>query len=94
VIGQITPWNYPLMMAIWKVGHALAAGNTVVLKPAETTPVTTIKLCRLVGINSTNFPASEWSKWSASCVPARSSERAGLDDLSMSGRGGQPFSDA
>jgi betaine-aldehyde dehydrogenase len=43
VIGQITPWNYPLMMAIWKIGPALAAGNTVVLKPAETTPVTTLK---------------------------------------------------
>ena len=39
VVGQITPWNYPLMMAIWKIGPALAAGNTVVLKPAETTPV-------------------------------------------------------
>jgi betaine-aldehyde dehydrogenase len=44
VVGQITPWNYPLMMAIWKIGPALATGNTVVLKPAETTPVTTIKL--------------------------------------------------
>jgi betaine-aldehyde dehydrogenase len=44
VIGQIAPWNYPLMMAIWKIGPALAAGNTVVLKPAETTPVTTLKL--------------------------------------------------
>ena len=38
VIGQIAPWNYPLMMAVWKIGPALAAGNTVVLKPAETTP--------------------------------------------------------
>src|SRR5215211_6196127 len=47
VVGQITPWNYPLMMAIWKIGPALAAGNTVVLKPAETTPVTTIKLAEL-----------------------------------------------
>jgi betaine-aldehyde dehydrogenase len=44
VVGQIAPWNYPLMMAIWKIGPALAAGNTVVLKPAETTPVTTLKL--------------------------------------------------
>jgi betaine-aldehyde dehydrogenase len=44
VIGQIAPWNYPLMMAIWKIGPALAAGNTIVLKPAETTPVTTLKL--------------------------------------------------
>ncbi len=43
VVGQITPWNYPLMMAIWKIGPALAAGNTIVLKPAETTPVTTLK---------------------------------------------------
>ncbi len=42
VVGQITPWNYPLMMAVWKIGPALAAGNTVVLKPAETTPLTTL----------------------------------------------------
>jgi betaine-aldehyde dehydrogenase len=47
VIGQITPWNYPLMMAIWKIGPALAAGNTIVLKPAETTPITTIRLAEL-----------------------------------------------
>jgi betaine-aldehyde dehydrogenase len=47
VIGQITPWNYPLMMAVWKIGPALAAGNTVVLKPAETTPITTLKLAEL-----------------------------------------------
>ena len=44
VVGQIAPWNYPLMMAIWKIGPALAAGNTVVLKPAETTPLSTLKL--------------------------------------------------
>jgi betaine-aldehyde dehydrogenase len=47
VIGQITPWNYPLMMAIWKIAPALAAGNTVVLKPAETTPITTVRLAEL-----------------------------------------------
>ena len=47
VVGQITPWNYPLMMAIWKIGPALATGNTIVLKPAETTPITTIKLAEL-----------------------------------------------
>ncbi len=40
VIGQIAPWNYPLMMAVWKVAPAIAAGNAVVLKPADTTPVT------------------------------------------------------
>ena len=49
VVGQITPWNYPLMMAIWKIGPALATGNTIVLKPAETTPVTTVKLAELAG---------------------------------------------
>jgi betaine-aldehyde dehydrogenase len=43
-VAQITPWNYPLMMAVWKIGPALAAGNTIVLKPAETTPLTTLKL--------------------------------------------------
>ena len=47
VIGQITPWNYPLMMAIWKIAPALAAGNTIVLKPAETTPVTTVRFAEL-----------------------------------------------
>jgi betaine-aldehyde dehydrogenase len=47
VVGQITPWNYPLMMAVWKIGPALATGNTIVLKPAPTTPVTTIKLAEL-----------------------------------------------
>jgi betaine-aldehyde dehydrogenase len=47
VVGQITPWNYPLMMAVWKIGPALATGNTIVLKPAETTPITTIKLAEL-----------------------------------------------
>jgi betaine-aldehyde dehydrogenase len=44
VVGQIAPWNYPLMMAIWKIGPALATGNTIVLKPAETTPLTTLLL--------------------------------------------------
>ncbi len=47
VIGQVTPWNYPLMMAIWKFAPAIAAGNTVVLKPAETTPMTTLRLAQL-----------------------------------------------
>ena len=47
VIGQVTPWNYPLMMAIWKLAPAIAAGNTVVLKPAETTPITTLRLAEL-----------------------------------------------
>jgi len=47
VCAQITPWNYPLMMAAWKVAPALAAGNTVVLKPADTTPSSTALLARI-----------------------------------------------
>lgn len=47
VVGQIAPWNYPLMMAIWKIGPALAAGCPLVLKPAPTTPVTALKLAEL-----------------------------------------------
>ena len=42
VVGQVTPWNYPMMMAVWKIAPALAAGNTVVLKPSDTTPVSTL----------------------------------------------------
>ena len=47
VVGQIAPWNYPLMMAAWKIGPALAAGCTIVLKPAETTPISTVRLAEL-----------------------------------------------
>ena len=48
VAGQITPWNFPLLMAAWKIAPALATGNTVVLKPAETTPLTTLKLAEII----------------------------------------------
>ena len=48
VAGQIIPWNFPLLMAAWKVAPALACGNTVVLKPAETTPLTALKLAEVV----------------------------------------------
>jgi betaine-aldehyde dehydrogenase len=47
VCGQVTPWNYPFMMAIWKIGPALAAGNTVVLKPSDTTPASTLLLAEI-----------------------------------------------
>ena len=47
VVAQVTPWNYPIMMAVWKIGPALAAGNTVVLKPAPWTPTTTLELARI-----------------------------------------------
>jgi betaine-aldehyde dehydrogenase len=47
VCAQITPWNYPLMMAVWKLAPAIAAGNTVVLKPSDTTPMTTVLLAEI-----------------------------------------------
>jgi betaine-aldehyde dehydrogenase len=47
VCAQVTPWNYPLMMAIWKIGPALAAGNTIVLKPSDTTPASTSLLAEI-----------------------------------------------
>ena len=47
VVGQVIPWNFPLLMAAWKIAPALAAGNTVVLKPAETSPLTALRLCEL-----------------------------------------------
>jgi betaine-aldehyde dehydrogenase len=47
IIGQVTPWNYPMMMAVWKFAPAIAAGNTVVIKPSDTTPVTTVMLAEI-----------------------------------------------
>jgi len=47
VAAQITPWNFPLLMAAWKIAPALACGNTVILKPAETTPITALKLAEI-----------------------------------------------
>ena len=47
VVGQVTPWNYPMMMAMWKIAPALAAGNTVVLKPSDTTPVSTLLMAEI-----------------------------------------------
>src|SRR5262245_25643341 len=54
VCGQIIPWNFPLLMAAWKLAPALAAGNTVVLKPAEQTPATAMELAKL--IQQAGFP--------------------------------------
>ncbi|WP_396265633.1 betaine-aldehyde dehydrogenase [Halobacillus shinanisalinarum] len=54
VCGQITPWNYPLLQAAWKIAPALAAGNTIVIKPSEITPLTTVKVTELM--EETGFP--------------------------------------
>ena len=48
VVGQVTPWNYPMMMAVWKFAPAIAAGNAVVLKPSDTTPVTAVRMAELI----------------------------------------------
>ena len=72
VCAQVTPWNYPLMMAIWKIAPALAAGNTVVLKPSDTTPVSTLMLAEIAagypaarraqrGLRQRRTPAGRWS---------------------------------
>jgi betaine-aldehyde dehydrogenase len=47
VCAQVTPWNYPMMMAIWKIAPAIAAGNTVVIKPSDTTPISTVMLAEI-----------------------------------------------
>ena len=48
VVGSIAPWNYPLMMMAWKLAPAIAGGNTVVFKPSEQTPLTALKLAKLL----------------------------------------------
>ncbi len=49
MVGQIIPWNFPILMAVWKLAPALAAGNCVVLKPAEQTPWSILKVMELIG---------------------------------------------
>ena len=60
VVASVAPWNYPLMMAAWKLAPALAAGNTVVLKPSEQTPLTTLKLVEILAA-FTRRGSSTWS---------------------------------
>ncbi|HEX6401081.1 MAG TPA: aldehyde dehydrogenase family protein, partial [Actinomycetota bacterium] len=67
VAGLIAPWNYPLMMAVWKIGPALATGNTVVLKPSELTPLTTIRLAELA---ADIFPPGVFNVITGDGVPA------------------------
>jgi 1-pyrroline dehydrogenase len=67
VAGLIAPWNYPLYMAIWKIGPALAAGNTVVLKPSEWTPLTALRVAEL---SADIFPAGVFNVVTGEGVPA------------------------
>ena len=55
VVGQIIPWNFPLLMLAWKLGPALSMGNVVVMKPAEQTPLTALYICELV--KQAGYPA-------------------------------------
>jgi betaine-aldehyde dehydrogenase len=67
VAGLIAPWNYPLMMAVWKIGPALATGNTVVLKPSELTPLTALKMAELA---ADIFPPGVFNVITGDGVPA------------------------
>jgi betaine-aldehyde dehydrogenase len=85
VVAQITPWNYPLMMAVWKIGPALASGCTLVLKPAETTPVTTLKV--LAKMAAEIFPPGVMNFIGGHGEPTGSSlvTHPGVDMVSLTG---------
>jgi betaine-aldehyde dehydrogenase len=85
VVGQITPWNYPLMMAVWKIGPALATGNTLILKPAETTPVTTLMI--LAELCAEIYPPGVCNFLGGHGEPAGSSlvTHDGVDMVSLTG---------
>jgi len=69
VVGQIIPWNFPLLMAAWKLGPALTTGNTVVLKPAEQTPLSVLLLAQLIAEAGSTTPRRARSR----ARPTRSS---------------------
>ncbi|GAB2711211.1 aldehyde dehydrogenase family protein [Arthrobacter bambusae] len=84
VVGVITPWNYPLLMAAWKIAPVLAAGNTMVLKPSEQTPLTTLKLAELI---AAEIPAGVLNivTGSGRMVGNRLSEHPGVDLVAITG---------
>ncbi len=84
VIGVVTPWNYPLLMAAWKIAPILAAGNTVVIKPSEQTPLTTLKFAELV---ADLLPAGVLNvvTGTGSVVGARLSEHPDVDMIALTG---------
>jgi 1-pyrroline dehydrogenase len=84
VAGLIAPWNYPLMMGIWKVGPALATGNAVILKPAEQTPLTTLRLAELA---KDLFPAGVFNVITGEGVPVGEGivQHPGIGIVSLTG---------
>ncbi|CAM5743840.1 gamma-aminobutyraldehyde dehydrogenase [Streptomyces hirsutus] len=67
VCAQVAPWNYPMMMAVWKFAPAIAAGNTVVLKPSDTTPASTVLLAEILG---SVLPTASSTSSAATATPA------------------------
>jgi aldehyde dehydrogenase (NAD+) len=87
VVGIVTPWNYPLLMAAWKIAPALACGNTVVLKPAETTPLTALLLAEL--IDEAGFPPGVVNVVTgAGATGAALAAHPGLDKVAFTGSTG------
>jgi 1-pyrroline dehydrogenase len=84
VVGSIAPWNYPLMMAIWKIAPALAAGNCVVLKPSEWTPLTALRLAELA---ADVFPAGVFNVITGDGEPVGAGivRHPGVDMVSLTG---------
>jgi aldehyde dehydrogenase (NAD+) len=84
VAGQIIPWNFPLLMAAWKIAPAIAAGNTVVLKPAETTPLTALKLAEI--FQQADLPAGVVNiVTGAGATGAAIVKHPGLDKIAFTG---------
>jgi len=84
VAGQIIPWNFPLLMAAWKIAPALACGNTVILKPAETTPLTALKLAELM--RDADLPAGVVNILTgAGETGAALVDHAGIDKIAFTG---------
>jgi aldehyde dehydrogenase (NAD+) len=85
VVGQIIPWNFPLMMMAWKIGPALACGNTVVLKPSEFTSLSALKMCVL--IQEAGFPPGVVNVLSGygSVAGAAISEHMGIEKVAFTG---------
>ena len=84
VVGVVTPWNYPLLMAAWKIAPILAAGNTLVIKPSEQTPLTTLKFAELV---ADLLPAGVLNVVTGTgpVVGARLSEHPDIDMIALTG---------
>jgi len=84
VVGVVTPWNYPLLMAAWKIAPILAAGNTLVIKPSEQTPLTTLKFAELV---ADLLPAGVFNVVTGTgpVVGARLSEHPDIDMIALTG---------